>query len=311
VTDAAAAPPLTIVLASYRRPDRLVAVLGEIARLRRPPAFDVVAVVQGYDEPMAATVAGALGPGIAVQTIEYPQPLGLIAARYVGVAHARGDVVAFIDDDIELPVDWPRVLLEPYADPSVGGVAGFVRHGPGFSTLASRLLRALGANPPVYRIDRFGYAFHPLTGFATSPAEAMWLPGGASSYRRRLFAELGPFEEAFRYGFEDVEFGARARRAGWTLRVVPAATIVHHPSPANRMSRREAVYHMERVRVLAVRKVLQDRSGWRRAHWCGFARMLLVHGLSAVANRDWRLPVMACKGALAGRREFGHAPAAP
>ena len=304
------APPLAIVLASYKRPDRLLAVLGEVARLRRPPAFEVVAVLQAYDRPMAADVAAALGD-VPATTLEYPQPLGLIAARNVGVAHARGEIVAFIDDDVELPPDWARALLEPYADPRVGGVAGFVQHGPGFSTFGPAVLRLLGANPSVYHIDRFGYAFHPLTRFPGATVEAMWLPGGASSYRRRLFDELGPLEEAFRYGFEDVEFGARARRAGWSLRVVPAATVIHHPSAANRMSRREAVYHMERVRVLAVRKVLAERAGWRRAHWFGFARVLLVHALSALAHRDWRLPLVALQGARAGRREFGHAPGAP
>jgi GT2 family glycosyltransferase len=311
MTSVAPDTPLTIVLASYRRPDRLANVLGEIARLSRPPVFDVVVVLQGYAESLAAEVAARLGPTIRCTTLEYAQGLGLIAARNIGVRHARGEVVAFIDDDVDLPADWAAALLAPYADPAVGGVAGFVRHGPGFSRWQTAVLRAIGVNPPVYRIDRFGYAFHPLAGFPLAPASAMWLPGGASSYRRRLFTELGPFEEAFVYGFEDVEFGARARRAGWSLRVLPAATVVHHPSVTNRMSRREAVYHMERVRVLAIRKVLQERAGWRRAHWYGFARMLLVHGLSAVAYRDWRLPILALEGALAGKREFGRSAAAP
>jgi glycosyltransferase involved in cell wall biosynthesis len=47
-------------------------------------------------------------------------------ARNLGIAHAHGEIIAFLDDDSMAQPDWLRCLLEPYADPTVGGVGGRV-----------------------------------------------------------------------------------------------------------------------------------------------------------------------------------------
>ena len=39
----------------------------------------------------------------------------------------------------------------------------------------------------------------------------------ASAYRRAVFEQVGTLEERFGYGFEDIDFGIRARRQGWTV----------------------------------------------------------------------------------------------
>lgn len=52
------------------------------------------------------------------------QGQGLPHARNSGVAHARGEIVAFIDDDAAAAPDWIEQLIQPYAQPAVIGVGG-------------------------------------------------------------------------------------------------------------------------------------------------------------------------------------------
>jgi glycosyltransferase involved in cell wall biosynthesis len=51
---------------------------------------------------------------------------GLAAARNAGVAHATGDIVAFLDDDALAERNWAEHLLGAYTDPSITGVGGVV-----------------------------------------------------------------------------------------------------------------------------------------------------------------------------------------
>lgn len=52
---------------------------------------------------------------------------GLSAARNLGIQEARGDIIAFVDDDVVLFSDWAEEMVKTYEDESVIGVTG-----PGF-----------------------------------------------------------------------------------------------------------------------------------------------------------------------------------
>jgi len=54
----------------------------------------------------------------------YPQ--GASAARNYAIEHARGDLLAFIDDDAAAAPDWLKQLAHEYDDPAVMGVGGRV-----------------------------------------------------------------------------------------------------------------------------------------------------------------------------------------
>jgi glycosyltransferase involved in cell wall biosynthesis len=51
---------------------------------------------------------------------------GLSNARNAGVKSARGEIIAFIDDDAVADVNWLENLIKNYEDPMVVGVGGFI-----------------------------------------------------------------------------------------------------------------------------------------------------------------------------------------
>jgi len=50
--------------------------------------------------------------------------LGLSAARNLGIKHAEGDIIAFIDDDVLPFSDWAEEIVKTYQDSSVIGATG-------------------------------------------------------------------------------------------------------------------------------------------------------------------------------------------
>ena len=55
--------------------------------------------------------------------IREPSP-GLGAARHKGVQEAKGDILVFIDDDVEVCVGWIKAINNAFKDPKVGMVGG-------------------------------------------------------------------------------------------------------------------------------------------------------------------------------------------
>jgi GT2 family glycosyltransferase len=101
---------------------------------------------------------------------------------------------------------------------------------------------------------------------STEPRESGYVSGEAFLARARVFDELGGFDERFDMYFEDTEWSARVRRAGWILEAVPDA-VFRHEWKASQTSVQSA-FRLARARVFFYRLT------FGLSRWRAFARSL-------------------------------------
>jgi GT2 family glycosyltransferase len=154
---------------------------------------------------------------------------GLDYARNAGVTAAKGDMIAFCDDDVVLHRDWCREILTAFDDPVVDVLTGLVLPLE-LETEAQRTFEfEWGFGRGFERID-FGPAFFNRTVSSGCPA---WLVGAGASmaFRRSVFNKVGLFDERLDAGCAgcsgDSELWYRILAHGGTCRYEPRIVSFH------------------------------------------------------------------------------------
>jgi hypothetical protein len=134
--------------------------------------------------------------------------LGMSASRNLGISHARGEFVAFLDaDDALVPTALDEQVAILRAHPGVGMVYGPLEYWHGWTgspeDVARDFIHPVGvATEQIYEPPSLMGLFLQNIAFA---------PSGMLS-RRTVVEQIGGFEEAFRDLFEDQVFAAKVCR---------------------------------------------------------------------------------------------------
>jgi GT2 family glycosyltransferase len=159
---------------------------------------------------------------------------GLSRARNAGLAAARGDVVAFADDDVSVTSDWLAALTAPFADKSVACVTGLIVPVK-VETDAERWFEEFGGYSKGTTSRRFTLETAQQEGLY--PYRAGRFGSGANAaFRRDVLVSLGGFDVALGAGTparggEDLDIFLTVLRAGHTLLYQPAARVAHPSHP--------------------------------------------------------------------------------
>lgn len=296
-------PQISVIVPSYRRSDELSQCLGDLVR-QTEPLLEVVLVLQSYPEGAVNALRQCFGGSLTLRIVEFADGLGTGGARNEGLRHARGEIVAFVDDDVRIPSGWSSAVAECYADPTVGGAGGFVDHPGHYGPLRNTAYRMLGITSNRFKVDWGGFnvgpAFNPA---GVHPAD--WLVGCNMSFRREAILAVGGFDEALgAFWHEDSDVTYRVLRSGWRVVSSDKVTVEHFPSATNRPALRDQVLERERTRVLFVWKALGEQPLWR----VRYSLRLLLHAMAmsvvGVAKRDAMIPLNVIRGGLRGYRQL-------
>jgi succinoglycan biosynthesis protein ExoM len=215
---------VSVCIATYRRSDRLRAVLADLARQARPP--DQVVVVDNDSAGSARPLIEQLRAAGLPWPITYDiQPERNIAAtRNLTVQLADGDWLAFIDDDERAPESWLAQMLETATTHGADGILGPVEP-------------QLPPDAPAWiQRGRF-YDFPHLRSGEQVPLNRMRF-GNVLLHGDALRAEPGPFDVS--YGLstgEDGDLLVRLAHKGHRILWCDEA-IVWEPIEARRLSLR-------------------------------------------------------------------------
>ncbi len=180
---------------------------GSLEASTRKPG-EIILVDDGSSTPLEP-IAKAHG----ARVLRVDRSLGPAAARNLGAAHARGDVLLFLDADVAVHSGTiERLASALESDPSLAAVIGSYDDAPGHTGFWSRYRNLL----------------HAWTHQTASPsASTFW--GACGAIRREAFNAVNGFPGAYqRPAIEDIELGNNLVRAGYRIRLDRQALVCHH-----------------------------------------------------------------------------------
>ncbi|GAA0480180.1 hypothetical protein Aca07nite_87850 [Actinoplanes capillaceus] len=222
---------------------RLCAALDSQLTDRHDIAAEVVIVFDGCEAYPWTLQEGRY------RVVHLPVRHGIAKARNIGIGHARGDMVAFLDDDAVPAPGWVDSLLAAFTGrPQPIAVGGRVI-GSDQENLYAQL------RDQVYYLETFG-PWYVDPGVGGDLAGPPYVNGGNSVYLRRELLAVGGFDELLP-AYSDVELGRRLRLHDRGV-LLAGLTIYHdHPSSFREYMRR--CYRSGRARGL-----LWSRRGYRQ-----------------------------------------------
>jgi glycosyltransferase involved in cell wall biosynthesis len=222
-------PATSVVICAYteRRWDDLVAAVASVREQTVPP--DEIIVVIDCNADLAERAAAEF---VGVTVAENTGKRGLSGARNTAIDLAKGDVIAFIDDDAVAEPDWLAQLLVGYRDTRVLAVGG-----------AARPRWPAGARPALLPGELDWVVGCTYIGQPEVDTPVRNLMGCNMSFRREAFGLAGRFAEDLGrvgrtpLGCEETELCIRLRQAspGSVILFRPGA-IVHHRVTPDRLT---------------------------------------------------------------------------
>lgn len=196
--------PVSVVVPAYNERECIADTLASLLRSDHP--VEIVVVDDGSTDGTAEVAAAVRDPRVRV--IRQPNA-GKAAALNTGIAHARHELVVMMDGDTVFEPDTVRRLVQPFADPRVGAVAGNAKIVNRRNLIArwQHLEYVVG-----FAIDRRVYdALHCMP----------TVPGAVGAFRRRALAQVGGLSDDTLA--EDTDLTIAIGRAGWHVVYEPDA----------------------------------------------------------------------------------------
>lgn len=270
-------PDVSIVIPTFNRRSSLERLLCGLEAQTGASTFEVIVIVDGATD---GTVEMLLEqrPSYPMRTIVQANS-GPAAARNRGIEVARGEVIIFLDDDVQPMANLVEQHLRLHTEDLAAVGLGSILTPPG-RQLSPWARYEAGILERHYAAMRTG---------CVSPEARFFFTGNASVRRAHALA-VGGFDESFRRG-EDVEFGYRLAERGLRYAYV-AEAIVHHESdhPYNTWVRipyqygeKDVAMATDHDRWAALKQAVES---WPRRH--PFTRAVAHWAV----GRSWRLQLL-------------------
>ncbi len=215
---------ITVVIPNYNGERYLADCLDSLAREQGredTPAFRVLVVDNGSIDGSPKLLRGRP----EVDTVLLPENTGFCHAVNVGILRSQTPYVILLNNDTKVKSGFMKSLYDA------------IERDPRLFSVSARMLmwdrpELVDGAGDLYCV--LGWAFARGKGrparFYDRPARVFSACGGAAIYRRRVFDEIGLFDERHFAYLEDLDIGYRARIYGYRNAYEPAAEVLHFGS---------------------------------------------------------------------------------
>lgn len=229
--------------------------------------YEVIVVDNGSKNNDAERISAA-HPDIVLVRSELN--LGFAGGNNLGLAHAGGDYLLFLNNDMVIKAPMLRPLVERMSDKNIGGVSPCIHY--------------------LYKPDQIQYYGYrdmtPITIKHTTepfdpsrladfiqPKETEVLHGGAMMVRRDVIEKIGKMTEVYFLFYEEFDWSRRMREAGYILFYEPASEVYHKESMTIPLSTPFREYFLSRSRMIYARR---NCKGWRKPLACSYLLFVVL-----------------------------------
>lgn len=217
-------PKISVIICSYNGSSTLRDCLESVTKLCYPD-FEVLLVDDGSIDSLADIVRES--PEVRYIHQEHA---GLGVARNRGATEAKGEILAYTDDDCVVDEDWLHYLAAAFENSGFAAVGGPNISPPPVNRTEACVAAAPGTPAHVLLDDRI----------------AEHLPGCNLAVKREAFDRIGGFSPEYIAAGDDVDFCWRLQDAGFVIGFAPPAMVWHR-------------------RRISVRAYLRQQVGYGRA----------------------------------------------
>ncbi|GAB2974070.1 glycosyltransferase [Amycolatopsis acidiphila] len=306
-------PLVSVIVVNYRGAADTITCLRALAGDLDYPRLEVICVDNASGGDDVARIKAAAPD---VKLVESAENLGFAGGCNLGARHARGSVLAFLNNDARPDASWARAAVGALtADPTVAAVASKVLDWDGTG------VDFVDAGLTWFGMGYKRHAGGPLAGLPAAEHEnakdVLFATGSAMFVRAGVFAELDGFDERFFMFYEDVDLGWRLNLRGWRVRYVPESIAYHrHHATMSEVDAPETgreTFLLERNALAALYKNVSDETlakvlpaalalAIRRATARGeldATQLDLAHGVGPVETGPVEIPRTTLAGVLA------------
>jgi GT2 family glycosyltransferase len=241
----------SIIIPFRDEPQFLRACFDSIERTRKDVLPEYLLIDNGSEQPETATLLELLNTRSDVHVLRDDRPFNWATLNNAASVRATGDVLVFLNNDIEaVTPGWLDALCTQVERADIG-VAGARLVYPDHRVQHCGVVIGLGGAAGHLFVgladDQTGYL-----DMAVTTRECSAVTGACLATRRSVFQELGGFDESLGVDLNDIDYCLRIWDSGRRVIYESTAELVHHESPSRGTAGdvRDIVRFVERWRGL-------------------------------------------------------------
>lgn len=224
-------PPLVSLVIPTRNGLQLVRMcIDSITKYTDYPNYEILLVDNNSDDPDALAYFAELNERDNIRVIRDEQPFNYSAINNDAVAKANGEVIALVNNDIEvIDGSWLTEMVSLALQPGVGAVGAKLLY-PNDTLQHAGVVLGIGGvaghSHKHFPKDSGGFMSRTMVigGYSAVTAACLVI-------RKSIFDEVGGLDaENLKVAFNDVDFCLRVREAGYRNVWTPYAVLYHHES---------------------------------------------------------------------------------
>jgi GT2 family glycosyltransferase len=221
-------PLVSVIVPNKDHPEMLARCVDSLAKSSYAN-YELLVVENGSTRPETFAYYDALRKEPHVRILEWTRPFNYAAVNNYAAARARGELLLFLNNDVEaINPDWLEAMVKLAVQPGVGAVGPKLYY-PDDTIQHAGIVVGMG-----------GVAGHSHLNFPRQAAGHMQrltytqnvaaVSGACLLAPRRVFEQVGGFDEGFVLAFNDVDLCLKILTAGYRMVWTPTAELYHFES---------------------------------------------------------------------------------